>query len=242
MKRKLIDYGAFEKIKSDSLASIREELDAASELLAEVLDVGSLKIESYGLDGVLFETEDGEFVRADYKMDGGHVQFDNIEQVVLNEETENNKARELISKMIDSLVESDENAAGEMLGEWFAMPRSKRILSEGKKQPSWLVQKRAKAKRMNNLKRSSSEKNSNKSKRSRLKVSSNERRSPIRKTKNGVMSIVGWKKTKKKKMQEWHVLAENVLGFVDYTQNGPDLDSCRVLRKEGDVVGVKPLT
>jgi len=175
-------------------------------------------------------------------MDGGHVQFDNIEQVVLNEETENNKARELISKMIDSLVESDENTAGEMLGEWFAMPRSKRILSEaevkrrvlkrktvhgevkyvgaelgkqntrrrGKKQPSWLVAKRAKAKRMNNMKRSPAEKKRLKALRSKVKL-----------------------------MKEWNVLAENVLNFVDYSQNGPDLDSCRILRKEGDVVGVK---
>jgi hypothetical protein len=242
MKRKLIGYDAFEKIQSESLTNVQAELEAAAGPLAEVLDLDGLKVESYGLDKVLFETEEGDLVHADYKISNGHVQFDNIEQVVLNEAAENEKAREVVSKMIDALIESDDAAAGDMLKEWFSMPRSRRILSEakikrrtlkrktvngkveyvgvekglqntrrvGKKQPRWLVMKRMKAKMMNNKKRPQAEKNRLKALRKRVKL-----------------------------MKEWNLLAENVLGFVDYTQNGPDVDNCKVLRKGDDVVGVK---
>lgn len=247
MKRKLIGYDAFEKIKSESFTGVYEELAAAADLLAETLGLDNLDVESFSNDSVLFETEDGEFVKADYKFGDGKVQFDNIEQVVINEAAENEKAREIVSKMIDSLVESDENTASGMLGEWFALPRNKRILNEsgrGKRQPAWLVAKRMKGKKASFKKKSPAERNRAKAERKRVKLTGNERRVPVRKTVNGKVVTTGWKKVAKNKwgkkhMKEWTVLAENVLDFVDYSVNGPDLDSCNVLRKDGEVVGVR---
>lgn len=246
MKRKFVDYEAFERMRAESYTNVHAELDAAGELLAETLGFDALNVESYGPERVMYESEDGQFVTADYKIGGGYVTFDNVEQVVLNEAAENEKAREIVSKMIDSLIESDEAAAGERLDEWFNMPRNRRILSEsgrGKKQPAWLVAKRSKAKRMNNLKKSSAQKKREKAMRGKVKVGSSERRVPVRKSVGGKSMIVGWKKKNKKGwskyMKECHVLAENVLGFVDYTVNGPELDSCKVLEKGGEVVSVK---
>lgn len=138
MKRKLIDYDSFEKIKSGSLTNVHAELKQATDMLAEAVGVETLRVESYRSNSVLFESEEGELVRADYKLGDGYVQFDNIEQVVINEGVENEKAREVISKMIDSLIESNESAASEMLNEWLDMPRNKRVLNEnvkGRRQP-----------------------------------------------------------------------------------------------------------
>lgn len=247
MKRKFVDYDAFERMRSESYTNVHAELEAAAELLAETLGLPMLAVESYNSEKVLFESEEGEFVRADYKIGDGHVQFDNVEQVVLNEAAETEKAREIVSKMIDSLIESDEAAAGERLVEWFAMPRNKRILSEsakGKKQPAWLVAARAKGKKKSFLKKSAAQRKREKAMRSRVKVGSNERRVPVRKSVNGRSVTVGWKRLPKNRwgkrhMKEWHVLAENALAFVDYQTAGPDLDNCLVLRKEGEVVGVK---
>lgn len=246
MKRKLIDYDSFEKIKSGSLTNVHAELEQATDMLAEAVGVEALRVESYGSNSVLFESEEGELVRADYKVGDGYVQFDNIEQVVINEAVENEKAREVISKMIDSLIESNEAAASEMLNEWLDMPRNKRVLNEnvkGRRQPAWLVNLRAKKKKMNRKKKSPAQLKREKSMRDRIKLSGSERRSPVRKTKGGVQTIVGWtKKTKsgqdKKHMKEWRILAENVMNFVDYSINGPEVD-CKVLRKEGEVVGVR---
>ena len=247
MKRKFIDYDSFEKMKSESLTTVHEELVAAGGLLAETLGLGGLNLDSYGTSLVLFESDEGDFVKADYKIGDGYVQFDNVEQVVLNEAAENEKAREIVSNMIDSLIESDEVSAGERLAEWFSMPRNRRILSEnvkGRKQPAWLVNLRAKKKMMNSKKRTPAERKNRKMSRSKVKVGSNERRRPVRKTKDGVQKIVGWTKAAKtgvdkKHMKEWHMLAENVLDFVNYNMNGPELDSCKVLRNGDDVVAVK---
>jgi len=245
MKRKLIDYDSFEKMQAESLTNVQAELAAAGEMLSETLGLGDLSVDSYGSQSVLFESEDGEFVKADYKVADGYVQFDNIEQVVLSEAVENEKAHEIVSKMIDSLIESDEAAASERLTEWFNMPRNKRILNEGfqkrrtlkrktkngkvtyvaaekgiqntvrkgKKQPRWLVNLRMKNKKKAMAKRSPAEKARLKALRSRVKLMD-------------------------KNMKEWNVLAENVLNFVDFNVNGPSLD-CKVLRKEGEIVGVR---
>lgn len=237
MKRKFIDYDHFNKIKLESFTNTQKELEYAGELLSEVVGLDGLSLDSYTLNSVLFESIEGDFVKTDYSIKNGYVQFDNIEQIVLNEEEENLNAHKIISKMIDSLIDSDEANASERLKEWFSMPRNKRILSEAK-QPSWLVNKRAQAKRMNNLKKSPAVKKREKSMRSKIKVGKNERRSPIRQTKNGVSRIVGYKKTKKN-MKEWAVLAESVIGFVNYNLNGPELDSCKVLKNGNDIVSVK---
>ena len=242
MKRKLIDYDSFEKIKSESLTNVQAELEAAGEMLAETLGLDGLSVDSYGAQGVLFESGEGDFVKADYKMGNGFVQFDNIEQVVLNEAAENEKAHEIVSKMIDSLIESNEAAAGNSLLEWFNMPRNKRILAEsgrGKRQPSWVVAARTKGKKASFRKKSVAERKREKAMRDKVKLGNNERRIPERK--NG--KTVGWKKISKKKwgkkyMKEWAVLSENVLDFVNYSVNGPGLD-CKVLRKEGEIVGVR---
>jgi hypothetical protein len=246
MKRKLIDYDSFEKIKLESLTNVHAELEQAAEIFAETVGVDSLRVESYNTKNVLFESEEGELIKADYTVGDGYVQFDNIEQVVLNEAAENEKAHDVISKMIDSLIESNEANASEMLNEWLGMPRNKRVLNEnvrGKKQPAWLVNLRSKKKKLNRKKKSSAELSRNKSMRSKVKVGSSERRVPVRKTKGGVQTIVGWSKRKKtgvdkKHMKEWHILAENVMNFVDYSVNGPEVD-CKVLRKEGEIVSVR---
>ena len=245
MKRKLIGYDALEKLQAESLTNVYAELNSASDLLAETLGLEGLEIDSYGQDGVLFETEDGEFVRADYKIGDGYVQFDNIEKVVLNEEAETGKARELISKMVDALIESDDETASAMLGEWFDMPRSKRLLSEAKKIRRVPIRKTVNGKvKTVGYKRAAwsvnpkhKESGTETSHRMRGKVKKNRVTTSAEKARRKMMR----KRIKlmDKNMKEWTVLAENVLGFVDLQQNGPDLDSCRVLRAGDDVVGVR---
>lgn len=245
MKRKLVDYNSFEKMQSESFTSVKAELDSAADLLAETLGLGDLTVNSYTAENVLFESDAGDFVKADYGVSNGYVQFDNIEQVVLNESAETEKARDVISKMIDSLVESDEAAAGERLDEWFAIPRNKRIISEAK-----VMRRVPKRKTVDGVTKivgyerkpweaggKKKESGLNTKKRSMGKIKKNKKTTSAEKAKRKLMrSRI---KFMDKSMKEWHVLAENVLGFVDYTVNGPELDACKVLRSGEDVVGVK---
>ena len=49
----------------------------------------------------------------------------------------------------------------------------------------------------------------------------------------------GTKRTGKKKMCEWNVIAENVLNYVDFNLNGPALDQCQVIKKDGAIVAAR---
>lgn len=247
MKRKLIDFDAFQKIREESLTNAQTELEAAGPLLAHALGLDDLTVESFGDGEVLFESDEGDFVRANYDIKGGYVSFDNVEQLVLNEETESKASREVISRMLDALIESDEAKAEALFGEWINMPRTHRLFSEnkrGKRQSPSVVRKRMKGKKNNFMKMTSAERKRRKNFRSRINVGRNERRIPVRKTVGGKVKTIGWKKIQKnkwerKRMQEWAVVSENVLNFVDLQVNGPDIDRVQTLRREGDVVAVK---
>lgn len=246
MKRKLIDFDAFQKIREESLTNSQTELEAAGPLLAQALGLDDLAVESFGDGEVLFESDEGDFVRANYEIKGGYVTFDNVEQLVLNEETESKASREVISRMLDALIESDEAKAEALFGEWMNMPRTHRLFSEERKLRTVPKYKTVGGKKKIvgyrkakwNTTPKTHESGSKTAKRMRSKKINN-RRMPA-----GLKKFLASKRAQMnrsigKNMQEWSVIAENVLGFVDLQVNGPDIDRVRTLRKDGDVVAVK---
>lgn len=242
MKRKLIDFDAFQKLKTESLTNTQQELEAAAGLLARTLEVGELTLESFGSEEALFESEDGDFVKAHYTVGKGFVQFDNIEQLVINEETEIAKGKEVISKMIDSLIESDEKTAGELFSEWLGLPRTKRIFNEVKKLRVVPIRKKVGGrtkivgykKARWNATPHKHESSSKTAKRMRGKKIAQ------KKMPQGLKKFLAAKRERvKKTIGEWLNVAENVLGYVDITENGPVLDRCQVLFNEDNIVGVR---
>jgi hypothetical protein len=242
MKRKLIGYDAFNKIKTESLSNVQKELDGAADLLARTLELEGLSLVSYGAEEALFESLDGTHVHANYEIKNGHLQFDNVEQLVINEESEVSAAREVISKMIDSLIESDEKKADEFFSEWMNLPRTKRVFTEAKKLRVVPIRKKVGGKTKIvgyrkarwNVTPHSHESAGKTAKRMRAKKVAQ------RKLPEGLRKFLAQRRDRvKKTIGEWHVLAENVLGYVDITENGPAVGQCQVLRKEGEVVGVR---
>jgi len=242
MKRKLIGYDAFNKIKTESLSNVRSELEGAADLLARTLELEGLSLVSYGQQEALFESTDGTHVHANYEVKNGFVQFDQVEQLVINEESEVVASKEVISRMIDSLIESEEGKADELFAEWMGLPRTKRIFTEMKKLRVVPVRKKVGGKtkivgyrkaRWNVTPRSH-ESASKTAKRVRGKKVAQ------RKLPEGLRKFLAQRRERvKKTIGEWHVIAENVLGYMDIAENGPAVDQCQVLRHEGEVVGVR---
>ena len=242
MKRKLIEFDAFQKLKTESLTNTQQELEAAAPLLARVLEIEDLNLESFGPEEALFESLDGDFVHAKFSMNNGYVQFDNVEQLVINEETEIAKNREVISKMLDKLIESDEKGADEMFAEWLELPRTKRIFNEVKKLRVVPIRKKVGGKTKIvgykkarwNVTPQSHESSGKTARRVRGKKLAQ------RKMPSGLKKFLAMKRDRvKKTIGEWNVIAENVLGYVDLTVNGPVIDRCQVLHNEDNVVGVR---
>jgi hypothetical protein len=244
MKRKLIDFNTFRAIQTESLSNTQQELEESAELLARALELEGLRLDSFGQDNVLFETLDGNHVHANYQIQKGFVQFDNVEQLVINEESEVKESKEIISKMIDSLVESDDAKAENFLNEWLGLPRTKRIFNEEMAWRATPVRKTVNGEtEIVGYKRKRWHTGTPKYRRNRSDVV---RSSKSRKKKNKVTPI-GVKNLRKsqrervkpKNMKEWHVIAENVLSFVDLNQNGPLVGQTQILRKDGEVVSVR---
>lgn len=130
MKRKLIDFNTFEKISNESVLNAEYELQEAADVVARALDIDFLELNGFTGETVLYETLDNTYVHAGYKLDKDSVTFDNIEELVINEETEKSKAKEILGKMVDSLLEGQENAAEKLFSDYLELSVIKRSMNE----------------------------------------------------------------------------------------------------------------
>lgn len=243
MKRKLIEFDVFERIKKDSLSNAQTELEGASTYLAKALNLESVTLNCYGSEDVIYESVDGSYVHANYKIDNGFIEFDNIQELLINEESERAKSRETLSKMLDCLIESKEKEAESMFEEWMNSTGKRLLFTEAKKrrvvcragkggipkckavmwnntakthQSSKVKLARAKGKKRANMKRGASKRKLWAAARQRAK------------------SAIG------KMVKEWNVLAENVIGYVDYYENGPVISNIQVKQDDsGNVCSAK---
>lgn len=111
MKRKLISYDAFEQIQKDSLSNAQTELMEAENALTRILERGPLSLSCFGESNVLYETDKGTFIRASYDIDKNHVSFDGIEEIVIDESSHGQAIKGIISEMLDSILEENEEVA-----------------------------------------------------------------------------------------------------------------------------------
>ena len=244
MKRKLIEFDVFERIKQDSLSNAQRELEEASSYLSKALNLEAISLNCYGSEDVIFESVDGSYVHANYKIDNGFIEFDNVQELVINEESERAKSRETLSEMLDCLIESKEREAEELFEQWMGLPGTKKIFTEARRRRVVPVRKNGKATGKYKVaywndtpkKRQSAK---TKLARAKGKKLANKKRSDSKK-KFMAMNRKRAKAGLGHMVKEWHVLAENVLGYVDYQENGPVLQNSQVNRDEsGNTVSVK---
>lgn len=244
MKRKLIEFDVFERIKQDSLSNAQRELEEASSYLAKALNLEAISLNCYGSEDVIFESVDGSYVHANYKIDNGFIEFDNVQELVINEESERAKSRETLSEMLDCLIESKEREAEELFEQWIGLPGTKKIFTEARRRRVVPVRKNGKATGKYKVaywndtpkKRQSAK---TKLARAKGKKLANKKRSDSKK-KFMAMNRKRAKAGLGHMVKEWHVLSENVLGYVDYQENGPVLQNSQVHRDEsGNTVSVK---
>lgn len=230
MKRKIISFDVFKKLEGQSLKNAEKELIEAQDLLAEALGLEFLELHTFGESDVTYETPDGTYIHATYTIKNDSVILENIEQLVVDEEGEKNNSRELVAKMVESIIEGKEVEATQKFEQYINSSYVKRSLSEaawtftaskptGKRSP--LSHKRrnrsAVAKgvrsRLRTLRSMSpSQKKQNKMKMSRLKKK-------LGSTTNKRARV--YARRVKKQIKEWSTLCENVLGYLDYKDFGP---------------------
>lgn len=233
MKRKLISFDAFKKIEENSLTNTQQELTKAEEVLARTLGIDELKLYSFGESDVTYQSADGNFIHAVYTIDNNSVILENIEVLVIDEESERIAARQILSNMVDNILENKTADADKLFETYFNTPSVRRsIVSEGlkigkpsalkgKKQSAALVAKRTAARNrtlslMNPIAR---------------KEKLGKKHKPFK---------LFAKKMADKKMKECAVVAENVLGYIDFRAFGPTLNESAVRTdNQGNVTAVR---
>jgi hypothetical protein len=250
MKRKLISFDAFKKIEEASLTNAQDELIGAEEVLAKTLGVEELKLFTFGESDVTYQAPDGSFVHASYKLDKDQLILENIEQLVIEQESEKKAARQVLVNMVDSLLENNESKASQQFEAYLSMPfvRRELLVSEGfnvsvskptggasplrgKKQSRSLVAKRTRS-RNKTLSRFS------KSQKEQLS-----RKRGIASKKLGGSTNPRWRtyarKVKPTTIKEWSVMCENVMGYIDYKEYGPVLSESLIQTDDkGTITGV----
>lgn len=238
MKRKLIHQDVFDAIKSKSLTNAQYELSEAQDIIADALGLYSVTLESFGAEDVIFEGSDGTYIRADYAIDNKQIKLENIEQLVIDEESIKAKGRESLGKIVEALLDNNKELADELFESYISGPAGKAVINEekklrvvpirkggkivGYKKARWNVTPkhsesssktiaRVKAKKINSKKRSNSQKNLLKLRRERIK----------------------------KTIGEWSNLSENVLNYVSIKENGPIMSQVSVQNDDrGNVVSL----
>ena len=245
MKRKLINYDEFKKMESQSVSKVEKELIEAEELLATIIESEKLELMFFNESEAVYKTINEDLIHANYKLESDNLTFENIEELIIDEETEKNESKKLLSNMIDNLIESKETEANKVFEEYLNMPSVRRnLISEGfkvkiskptgarsklyhKKQPRSLV-----AKRIRNMLKTKRKRASLKNY-LKMKTASAKRRLAGISNPRARIYVV-------KTMKEWGNLTENVLGYVNHKEMGCVYKECVVEHNEkGDVVSVK---
>lgn len=253
MKRKLIKFDAFRRIENDSLSSAEVELTEAQEVLSTALAVDGLSLHCFGESDVTYATADGDFVHANYSLQKSHLVFENIEQLVIDSESERSEARSLLTNLVESLMDENEPKAANLFDKYMALPHTRSNMKEatlseggkftfGKSSPTgkkaWnkgkhenpaTTRKRIKSGLVTKSHESGTEKKKH------HKLSDNFKKQAG----SNPRARLYVRKVKKSKVNEWTVLAENVMEFIKFQNLGGVLRETKLRHDDrGNVVAV----
>ena len=228
MKRKLISFEAFKNLEEGSLTRSEQELINAEDVLGKTLGV-DVELHCYGESDVTYKTSDDTYIHAIYKLEDDQVILENIQELVIDNESAKANSRNAISEMVDALLDNNKQKANTKFEEYFLMPNVRRELTEGYKAIVTTSKPTGKRSKKYRIKWPHAEVMAGVRTRARraamipdsikreLKRKAKQAKKKLGKTSNkrwGVHTRI------KKTMKEWSKLAENVFGYVDYKNYG----------------------
>jgi hypothetical protein len=244
MKRKLISYDALKKMEEASISKIQEQLVNAEEILANVLEAEQLELVFFNESEAVYKTLDQNYVRTQYRLDKSGLSLENVEELVIDEDSEKNESKKLISSLIDDLIENKEEEAGSKLAEYLSLPGVKRNIVEGYKAKVSNPHGRRSPLRNRRQKRSVVRERIRKMlitkrKRRGMRGAFKTLTAPAKRRLKG-MSNPRARMYVVKTMKEWNTLTENVLGYVNHKEMGPFYKECTINHDEkGNVVAIR---
>jgi hypothetical protein len=224
MKRKLIDFEVFKKIRDESLSAAEAELTEAEDVLSKALGVDGVSLHCFGETDVTYKTLGNSYVHAGYRITNNSVIFENIEELVIDETTSKNESHKVLTTLVEELLGNNDAKAGALFMQYMTMPSVRRGLTEGVIPDEDKKDKKEKKGKKNPFKKKN------------WKDKWDEKFESRKKGKDANWQV----KASKKTLKEWYRLAENVASFLDYKELGPTIRSSEVRRDDkGNVVALR---
>jgi hypothetical protein len=217
MKKKFIDFDVFKQIEKNSVTTAEKELTEAAEILGKATNQTGLKLYCLSENDVTYINSDGNFVHASYSMNDKELLLENVEELVIEGNSLEKTRKELITSMVDNILDEKLVEASQNFSNYFTIPTVKAnlregIISEAKKHgkkkgkmPPQLVayfQKKMAGKEGKGTSEKEEKRHAKKGK--------------FHKKRLGELG----KKAGDHKKNEWNVIANNILEFVDFKANG----------------------
>ena len=132
MRRQLISHDAFNEIEKNSLSSAASELTQIEPILGDLLELEDVRVHCYNENNVYFEAQTGNFIRADYQLNEHAVDLDNIEEIVIDEKSQNKARRVVISDMLEAVLKEESARASDLFRNYLeiSVPKMKYTKSE----------------------------------------------------------------------------------------------------------------
>lgn len=130
MRRKLINHDVFQQINESSLTKTEEELKKAEDVLSAALGTRGLKLHCFNDSAVAFETVDRSYIHAGYRVKGDNIIFENIEELVIDEDSARAGAKSILRKLVDNLLDDKVQNANDLFKEYISLPTIRRTLLE----------------------------------------------------------------------------------------------------------------
>lgn len=123
MRRKLIKQDAFDRIISESVTTAERELVEIEPILARAIGKDFLRLKSFTESTVLYESVDGGYVHAGFEVKNGQITLNNVEELIIDENSQKEKRKSVLSEMIDAVVVDNSAKADELFGNYLGMVR-----------------------------------------------------------------------------------------------------------------------
>jgi hypothetical protein len=141
MRRKLIKQDAFDRIISESVTTAERELVEVEPILARAMGKDFLSLKSFTESTCLYETHQGTYVHAGYEFKNGQITFNNVEELVIDESSQIEKRKAILSDMIDAVLVDDAAKANGLFEGYLGMVRWNESKENKKELPAFLKKK-----------------------------------------------------------------------------------------------------
>jgi len=243
MKKKLVQYNEFKEMESNSLTTAQRELVGAEDVLSNVLET-SVSLYCFSENDVIYETIDGDYIRAQYEIEDGKINLENIENIVIDEDSLKKESQSILSNMVDSLLEGNEEKAKSHFDSYINSPTISRVFEEAVKMTTTFGTGKTSKLRGKRRSRTAVVKGAvTRKKTEKWKLTHPGLAKQIKVLAGRLSKKLGHLRTgkglkvrrvftrfnlRKKKMVEWVDLCHNVLEYVDIQNCGPVLHETQV--------------